>query len=220
MTRVRMAAGLVALFAATALVSASDVAPANASSPPAPAGSVRSTPPTTSTTGQIEGAVQATPANLGRHVVVYLDGAGRGGKGTATIDQRGMKFRPYLTVIPVGGKVVFKNSDPFPHNVFSPNGEHFDLGMMDPQGSRSYVFNRAGAYTLLCNIHPGMIGYIKVVPSKYYTKVGSDGSFHIDNVPNGSYRVRAWGPKLAESSQPVHVKGNTVEVQLHLHRGS
>lgn len=172
------------------------------------------------TSGTISGTVTATPAKLGHHVVVYLANAPAAApKKNVEIDQRNMRFLPYLTVVPVGTKVIFRNSDPFPHNVFSPDGEKFNLGLMPSHAARIHVFKRVGNYTLLCNIHPGMIGYVKVVPSPYFAKANKDGQFAIKNVPNGTYQIRAWAPKLAESEQSVTVKGATVNVQMHLHRG-
>lgn len=172
-------------------------------------------------TGTISGQVTATPAKFGKHVVVWLDGGGLPAKPKAVeIDQKSMKFFPYLTAIPAGGKVVFRNSDPFPHNVFSSDGDKFNLGMMPAKSARVHVFKKTGAYTLLCQIHPGMIAYVYVVPSKYYAVADSNGKYTIKNVPNGSYKLSAWAPKLAVSTTNVTVSGATATASLHLKRGN
>ncbi len=170
--------------------------------------------------GTISGQVTASPAKFGKHVVVWLDGGGLPAKSrTIEINQHSMKFLPYLTAIPAGGKVVFRNSDPFPHNVFSPDGDKFNLGMMPANSARAHVFKKPGSYTLLCQIHPGMIAYVYVVPSKFYAIADRSGHYAIKNVPNGSYKLSAWAPKLAVSTQTVNVAGAAATVSLHLHRG-
>ena len=93
-------------------------------------------------------------------------------------------------------------------------------GSTMPQNSaRIHVFKSPGTYSLLCNIHPNMLAYIEVVPSSYYAKADKDGKYAIKNVPAGSYKLGAWGPKLAPISQPVTVANGDVTVNLELHRG-
>lgn len=190
---------------------ASGNAPAAAAAPPAQAGA-----------GNIVGMVTATPAKANSNVVVYLEDAtaATDKQPTAVIDQRKMSFSPFVTAIPVGGKVVFRNDDPFPHNIFSPDHEKFDLGTMAQGGARVHVFKTPGQYTLLCNMHPGMLAYIEVVPSIYYALTDKNGKFTLKNVPAGAHKLAAWGPKLAPVSQPVNVTTGDVTVNLELHRGS
>lgn len=172
------------------------------------------------TSGTISGQVTATPAKYGHHVVVWLDSGGLPAKQkTIEINQHHMKFIPYLSAVPVGGRVLFHNSDPFPHNVFTPDGDKFNLGMMPSNSTRAHVFKQGGPYTLLCHIHPGMIAFLYVVPSKYYAISDRSGHFTIKDVPNGSYRISAWAPHLATSTESVSVAGGTATVALHVHRG-
>jgi len=209
---------------------APSVASVDASPPPPAAGpsTDAGAPPTVANTvakasgGNIMGTVTTTPAKSARWVVVYLKNgppAPSDKPPTAAIDQRKMTFSPFVTAIPVGGKVIFRNDDPFPHNVFSPDNEKFDLGTMSQNSARVHVFKNPGAYSLLCNIHPNMLAYIEVVPSSYYAKTDKDGKYTIKNVPPGSYELDAWGPKLAPISQPVTVASGDVTANLELHRG-
>ena len=172
--------------------------------------------------GNIIGQVTTTPAKANNHVVVFLEDAPEATdkQPSAVIDQRKMMFGPFITALPVGGKVIFRNNDPFPHNIFSPDNERFDLGTMSQGNARVRVFKTAGAYTLLCNIHPGMLAYIYVTPSSYYALTDKDGKFVMKNVPAGTHKLGAWGPKLGTISQPVTVTGGDLTVNLELHRGS
>lgn len=136
----------------------------------------------------------------------------------ATIDQRMMMFLPYVAVVAEGGTVNFMNSDPFPHNVFSPSGEKFDLGTIPKGGGGRRVFKAPGAYTLLCNVHPGMIGYVYVTPSNYFAISDGRGQFTIKQVPEGNYRITAWAPKQTTQPQPVVVKGADATIELTLEK--
>lgn len=222
--------------AAPAAASSSAPAPATGdkgkSAPPATpastgvnsgAGAAKPAGPATpgASSGTISGQITASPAKYGKHVVVWLNSGGLPAKPkTVEIDQRSMKFSPYLTALPAGSKVVFRNSDPFPHNVFSPDGPNkFNMGMMPSKSARVHVFKNPGPSTLLCQIHPGMIAYVYTVPSKFYAIADSNGHYTIKNVPNGSYKLSAWAPKLAVSTTNVTVAGATATASLHLHRG-
>jgi hypothetical protein len=127
-----------------------------------------------------------------------------------------MTFSPYITVVTAGSKVTFSNADPFPHNVFSPDHEKWDMGQLDQHGSKPKTFAKPGAYTLLCNMHPNMKAYIVVVPSSYFAKSDAKGSFTIKDVPAGTYKVAAWAPGVQTSTQTVTVSGDTtISFQLH-----
>ena len=199
----------------------SDVPAADAVPPqteePAP---VEPPPPPGPDHGSITGTVNVTPSTMGKSVIVYIkDGPIDAAKVTpATVDQKGMNFIPFVTVVVVGAKVTFLNDDPFPHNVFSPDGERFNLGTSAQGHAKAKVFSKPGSYTLLCNLHPNMLAYVFVSPSTYYTKVDTKKSFVLTNVPNGTYTLAAWAPRLPEQTQQVTIAGADLKVELQLHR--
>ena len=82
-------------------------------------------PPPAVTRGNIVGSLTTKPPGLVGQAVVYLeDGPVEDAPPhlqTVTIDNRQMNFVPFVSAVAVGGKVVFANLDPFPHNVFSPD---------------------------------------------------------------------------------------------------
>ncbi|MFO0566863.1 MAG: plastocyanin/azurin family copper-binding protein [Polyangiaceae bacterium] len=153
-----------------------------------------------------------------KFAVVYLEDAPkdptRGMK--ASVDQRMMMFIPYTAVVAAGGAITFVNSDPFPHNVFSPGSEKFDLGTIPKGGVGRYTFKKPGAYTLLCNVHPGMIGYVYAAPSSYFATANVKGQFTIKQVPEGTYKINAWAPKMQGQAKSVSVKGAEASVDLEV----
>lgn len=72
-----------------------------------------------------------------------------------TIVQSGIAFKPPLVRIKAGGQVVFRNNDPFGHNVYSPAGT-FDIGLQPPDQETAVTFSQPGDYEIRCRIHPKM----------------------------------------------------------------
>jgi len=129
----------------------------------------------------------------------------------AKIDQKNLVFTPHILPVLVGTTVDFLNSDAVLHNVFTPEAcaEKFNLGTW-PQGeTKSYTFKKECAAVLLCKVHPEMEAYVVAVPTPYFASAKADGTFHIGDVPDGSYTVKVWHPKLKAAEKPATVAGAT-----------
>lgn len=80
-----------------------------------------------------------------------------------TILQQGIAFKPGSAKVKVGGQVVFRNEDPFGHNVYSPSqGGIFDIGLQAPDSETAVTFKEAGTYIIQCRIHPKMRATVTV----------------------------------------------------------
>jgi len=109
------------------------------------------------------------------------------------LNQLGKTFVPHVLAIPVGETVVFRNDDPYFHNVFSLSpGQTFDAGLYDSGRSYARTFTQPGVVELLCNIHASMAGYLYVVDSAYFAQPRPSGAFVIHNVMPGRYELNAW----------------------------
>jgi plastocyanin len=204
------------------------VAVASASTAPTSAAPAESTtaalpvPPVSIARGNIVGAVTTKPAALQGQVVVYLEDGPKEDQPshlqTVTVANRQMNFIPFVSVLAEGGKAVFVNEDPFPHNVFSPDNEKFNMGNIPQNGAHQRVFHAPGAYSLLCNLHPGMLGYLLVTPSTWWAKSDAKGKYLMKHVPNGTYKVTAWAPRQAPVTQSVTVADGDVTINFDLHR--
>ena len=135
------------------------------------------------------------------------------------VDQKDLLFVPRVMPVLVGTTVDFQNSDAVLHNVYTPEGcaEKFNLGTWPKGQSRSFTFKSECAATLLCKVHPEMEGFVVAVPTPYFAVAKADGSYRIPDVPDGSYTVRVWHPKLKMAQKPVTVAGAT-EVSLEISR--
>jgi plastocyanin len=150
-------------------------------------------------------------------VVVWLEGSGNGHSKAPhprrTLVQRDKRFSPHVLAIPAGSEVDFPNEDPFFHNVFSLyNGRRFDLGLYASGETRPVVFSRPGISFIFCNIHPQMSAVVVALETSLFGVSEVDGSFTINDVPEGKYRLQIWHERsdpeqLAAQSRPLQVTG-------------
>jgi plastocyanin len=137
------------------------------------------------------------------------------------MDQRKFQFVPNVLPVVVGTTVKFLNSDPTPHNVFSPDNEKYNLGTW-PQGqTKEYAFTKCVkppcVYTQLCKVHPEMEGFVVVLQNPYFAVTDKAGRFEIQNVPPGSYTLAVWHSKRKAQPKPVTIdagKAATVDFEL------
>jgi amicyanin len=103
------------------------------------------TEPTATTAPTAAPTVAPTPTSSGPSAAVSI-----GGSGT-------FSFSPSTLTVKVGTNVTWTNSSAAPHTVTSDAGApaSFD-GSLDPNGTFSFTFTKAGTYAYHCNIHPYM----------------------------------------------------------------
>jgi plastocyanin len=70
-------------------------------------------------------------------------------------------FAPASITVPVGTKIVFKNSDAVAHTV-AADDKSFDSKNLDPNQTWSHVFDKAGTYKYSCAYHDSMHGTVIV----------------------------------------------------------
>jgi plastocyanin len=113
------------------------------------------------------------------------------------MDQRNLQFDPFVLVVPVGANVSFPNRDPVRHHVYSFSPTHpFELKLYGRDETRSVRFDKAGVVALGCNIHDGMVAFIKVVDTPFAAKTDDKGQAELKGLPAGQIQVRIWQPYL------------------------
>ena len=170
--------------------------------------------------GTIKGKVDATPAKYLEETVVFVKQAHGSFKAKKeAVDQKGMKFIPRILTVTAGDTVDFLNHDGVDHNVFSPDNETFNLGMIKANAASSYTFKSPGSYSLLCSIHPEMLGFIFVGQNPFAAAVDAKGNFKIEHVPAGTYQLSIWNSHLKAAEQSITVvEGKTAEANFSLKR--
>ena len=130
---------------------------------------------------------------------------------TAVVNQEKMQFVPRVTVVGLGAKVQFTNSDAWDHHVrlttpgslvsaTPSNTDGLSLrleGKSEGKPASSTVLTldkpgATGAVLLGCFIHGSMSGHVFVAESPWTVKTGADGIARIDNVPEGAATVKVW----------------------------
>jgi plastocyanin len=134
------------------------------------------------------------------------------------IRQKNKTFLPHVLVVRVGASVDFPNDDPIFHNAFSNyNGQIFDIGLYPPGTTRGITFRREGVVRVFCNIHAAMSAVIVVVNTPYFAVTGKDGTFQIEGVPKGTYRLafyyeRATDKTLESLSRTVLIRNEAEDL--------
>ena len=170
--------------------------------------------------GTVTGKVEVTPAKYTAETVVYLkDAKGTEAPRTLAMDQKNMSFVPHVLAVARGDTVKFLNHDGVAHNVYSPDGDAYNLGTFKANEERTHTFEQEGPYTQLCSIHPEMLGFIFVAPSRYAAVVDAKGRYELKDVPPGSYKLAVWNSHLKAPDRPVTVQaGKTTAADLALKR--
>jgi len=141
----------------------------------------------------------------------------------AELDQQGCVFKPFLGVMKDGGVLTVKNSDPVLHNIHTYEiigrakktvfniSQPADLKTID----KRIRLRRGTAMKVECDAHDFMHAFTFVAKNPYFAVVDENGNFRIDDVPPGSYKIRAWHGILGEKKGTVTVEaGGTARIDF------
>lgn len=157
-----------------------------------------------------------------RNVVVSLRDLTRG-KGfpaaPSVLDQQGCQYAPHIVLVPVGAPLSILNSDGILHSVHTHSTKNpaFNRSQSKFKKELQESFVQPEFIKVTCDVHPWMEGWIIVQEHPYVTVTAADGSFRLDQVPAGTYRLRLWHEKLGEQEKLVEiVPGVAVRVVVSL----
>ncbi|MDX2507723.1 MAG: carboxypeptidase regulatory-like domain-containing protein [Gammaproteobacteria bacterium] len=153
-----------------------------------------------------------------RNVVVYLDKVKSGKKFDkieANIDQKGCAFIPFMSVMTNDTTFQATNSDPVLHNIHTyeimGRAKKTVMNVSQPkQGSvtkKKVKLKRGAGMKIECDAHDFMHGFVFVAKNPYYAVVAEDGSYTINDIPAGKYKVKAWHGTLGEQKGNAEVTG-------------
>ena len=137
----------------------------------------------------------------------------------ALIDQRGFEFVPRVLPVLVGTRVGFLNSDPVPHNVFSPSPSRpFNLGAYRSGVTRYATFDRPGVVEILCNIHLEMNAFVVVLRTPFFALAQKDGRYRIEGLSPGPHTVSAWCETTGSIERQVQLGPGRTRLDFDLGR--
>ena len=135
-----------------------------------------------------------------------------------TIKPKECIFGPYTGVVADGKLMKFRNQDPVkhsPHTYSSKGRVKKTLHNEDLEGDGSLDLNlkfekdSIRVVKLECDQHEHMQNWFRRVENPYYAFSADDGTFKIENVPPGTYKLIAWHPKFKrEQKQEVTVSAS------------
>jgi plastocyanin len=146
--------------------------------------------------------------------VVYLEGDFPAAKPepVARVEQKDLMFVPQLLVVQVGTKVEFPNLDDTFHNIFSYSpAKRFDLGRYrtDEKPVPAVMFDTPGLVVLRCEIHEHMRGVILVLATPHFTVTDTAGSYRLEGLPAGTYRLKTWLDSQTTLERTVQLAADT-----------
>ncbi len=158
--------------------------------------------------------IQGGPPETAFHTQVAGGGAEFPG---TTIKPKKCIFGPYTGVIANGKILRFRNQDPVKHSphTYSSKGRvkktlhNEDLAGDGKLDLTIKLKKKIKVVKLECDQHEHMQNWFRAVENPYYAFSSEDGSFKIDQVPPGTYKLIAWHPKFKkEQKQTITVDKN------------
>jgi len=138
-------------------------------------------------------------------------------------DGRLIHIHPLVTVIRNHSQVSVTNRDPIDHamQVYQPEKGNrvmsFPIPIASRRPSNGYVELEAEKQIvqIICEMHEYMQTWAWVVDNPYFERTKRDGSFTIDKLPPGTYKVTVWHPHLKLIEKTVTVSaGGTVSLDF------
>lgn len=145
-----------------------------------------------------------------RNAVVWLHQIASGKpidrSAVATIENAHCRFDPHVQAAVAGSTLEIRNSDPILHNTHLFMGDSSLVNLALPANTSPVrrVLDRPGIVRVECDVHRWMRAYVFVSPHPYFATTDAGGAFRIDQIPAGTYEVRAWHE--AASAAPVQVQ--------------
>ncbi len=164
-----------------------------------------------------------------KNVVIYIDGIKEGKPIPDTvpiIGNKGALFIPHVQVFPQR-EWLLRNEDPVLHNIhpyLGVKGEGglslYNVAMSPGEGGATKELTRPlrrgpGLHNIRCDSHKWMNAWAWVLDHPYGAVTGEDGTFLIDEIPPGTYKLKVWHEKLGEQDMDVTITaGDTTEINF------
>ena len=129
------------------------------------------------------------------------------------VNQKGCAFDPFIQIMHNKEDFTAKNSDPVSHNIHTyeimgrAKKTVFNISQPDKgEVTKKIKLKRGAGMKIECDQHDFMHGFAFVAKNPYYALVAEDGTYKIEGVPAGKYKIKAWHGTLGEKKGKVEVK--------------
>lgn len=156
-----------------------------------------------------------------KNVVIFIQEINEGKPFVRTlpaVTNKGARFVPHVQTFPQR-EFLIRSEDPVLHNTHPYFGRKEEGGRSlynvamsppPPKEVRKALKRGAGMYQLRCDAHDWMRGWIWVLDNPYGVVSGEDGTYAIDEIPPGTYKLTAWHEKLGEQEAEVTVTADGI----------
>jgi len=179
-----------------------------------------------------------------KDVVVTFEGIEKGRPfdvSVPRVEARDCQFQPFVAVVRNGHAVEVVNMDPVMHDIQAyetsprlgprvlfnsplPMNAHHQRGnihathrhmpgpsMLEPV----HLHKGRNLFVMQCGFHAFMLSWGLAVSNPYYAITDGSGSYTIENVPPGSYRIVAWHPYIGIMSEEIVAVKPDGKVEVH-----
>jgi len=155
--------------------------------------------------------------------VVWLDApslAPEARQETAVLDQQHCAFAPHVMVVPLGGTLAIRNSDPVLHNVriFREGTMLLHEWQQPSAADLTWTFTEPGRFVVRCGVHPWMYAWIVVAGHRYFGVTDAEGRVIISEVPEGHYTMHVWHESLGQTEERVTIGARPAAVTVRMAR--
>jgi hypothetical protein len=155
-----------------------------------------------------------TDANGGlKNVVVYLEAA------PVTIaadplklnqmENNGCAYAPRVIAMRKGERLRIRNADPklhIPHSYLQEKTVFMlSLPFKNTTLEATQKIREPGILKLVCDTHAWMLGFIHVFDHPYFSVTDERGNFSIQNIPAGTYTLKAWHEDAGVRTQEITI---------------
>ncbi|MGH8070910.1 MAG: hypothetical protein ACRERE_37900 [Candidatus Entotheonellia bacterium] len=165
-----------------------------------------------------------------KDTVIALEGITQGKAPTApqpVLDNQACTMIPRVQGVMVGTEMVIQNSDPFLHTTrgrLPDFKQAFNLVFPKGTPAKEQKMRYPGVIAVTCDTHAHMRAYILSFEHPYFAVTDADGRFRIDQVPAGSYTLKAWheGWRILEYDQdgrPTYEEPSVMTAEVRVTAG-
>lgn len=151
-----------------------------------------------------------------QYAVVYFEKIAAGKKWDGKqiqLNQKGCKFQEWLQVMEAKTELEIINRDPVLHNIHTYEiiGRVRVTIFNEAQPTQGYTFKkkikmrRSPIMKIECDAHNFMHAWMLVLKNPYYAITAPDGSYSIDQIPAGKYKVTVWHSALGKKQQEIEI---------------
>jgi hypothetical protein len=154
-----------------------------------------------------------------KDVVVVIEGIRKGKPFTfdsAQMEANVCQFLPFVSVVSDKRQITVSNLDPVSHDIqgYAYDAAGVDIVLHRPslekRGVTDVVNLTKGrkVFTMQCGRHAYMQSWGYAIDNPYYAVTNLEGAFTIDELPPGSYKLKAWHPVMGMLEREVTVAPN------------